>query len=83
MGYKAVKYVPFKISRCLFVPQSDNETLQIVLTSKMEKEENKLVLFNITPDTIDQQSILKTNTKIADIGWVRSFIYKGFQYCLT
>ena len=74
MGYKNKKYIPYKISCVSFVPhmQYNVDQLQIVVSSRMEKsdESNKLAVFRINPESIDNHCHVDVDSRITDMGWV-------------
>jgi len=76
MGYKNLKYIPYKISCVSFVPhaQYNVEQLQIVVSSRMEKSDdsNKLLVFSINAESIVKECEVDVNSRITDMGWLNS-----------
>ena len=74
MGYKLVKYIPYKISCVSFVPVEEYnvEHLQIALGTRMENPEHpaKLFLFSVNAEQIVKQHEVDVNSIVADMGWV-------------
>ena len=56
--------------------QYNVDQLQIVVSSRMEKpdETNKLALFRINADSINNNCQLDVDSRITDMGWVSSFL---------
>jgi len=76
MGYKLVKYIPYKISCVSFVPLEEYnvEHLQIALGTRMEDPAHsaKLFLFSVNAEQIVKQHEADVKSIVTDMGWLNN-----------
>lgn len=74
MGYKNLKYVPYKVSCVSFVPraQYNVDQLQVVVSSRSDRKDaqNSILILNINSESISKSTELKVESRTTDIGWV-------------
>jgi len=74
MGYKNLKYVPYKVSCVSFVPraQYNVDQLQVVVSSRSDRKDaqNSILVLNINSESISKSTELKVESRTTDIGWL-------------